>query len=354
MDKYFICLANSYKRNGRCIAGVEVTISQDYHWKIVRNNDGSPHWVRPIDQHTEYGEVLEGEARYIPLLSVVRLSEVIPCPHESHSEDVNYMHMIAIGMIKNNREVLEQLSDNVHYEVFYTKELAISPEVYAKGNYSLMMIHPENIQFQEDLTKNRARYRMLFTYHGTNYDFSITDPVFYEQTALQPQLLSSLKDVYLTLSIGLEYEGRHHKLIAGLIIPSDMSTHDNPFEIIHTGQLQEKKVCPFTKKELSGYKRAFVVPGQEGLSVCIKNKDGGDYFIKLDFGITVEPWKRINLRRTQIVTYSDSMGKEIKRLRTTIPSKSEQYNNETKKRYNRICFMKTFWYFRRFLLKTFA
>ena len=76
--------------------------------------------------------------------------------------------------------------------------------------------------------------------------------------------------------------------------------------------------------------------------------------IKLDFGITVEPWKRINLRRTQIVTYSDSMGKEIKRLRTTIPSKSEQYNNETKKRYNRICFMKTFWYFRRFLLKTFA
>ena len=157
MDKYFICLANSYKRNGRCIAGVEVTISQDYHWEIVRNDDGSPHWVRPIDQHTEYGEVLEGEARYIPLLSVVKLSEVIPCPHESHSEDVNYMHMIAIGMIKSNREVLEQLSDNVHYEVFYSKELAISPEVYAKGNYSLMMIHPENIQFQEDLTKNRAR-----------------------------------------------------------------------------------------------------------------------------------------------------------------------------------------------------
>lgn len=321
MDKYFICLANSYKRNGRCIAGVEVNISQDYHWKIVRNNDGSPHWIRPIDQHTEYGEILEGEARYIPLLSVVKLSEIIPCPHESHSEDVNYMHMIAIGMIKKNREVLEQLVDNVHFDVFYTKELAISPEVYAKGNYSLMMIHPENIQFQEDFTKNRARYRMLFSYHGTNYDFSITDPVFYEQTALQPKLLSSLKDVYLTLSIGLEYEGRHHKLIAGLIIPSDMSTHDNPFEIIHTGQLQEKKVCPFTKKELSGYKRAFVVPGQEGLSVCIKNKDGGDYFIKLDFGITVEPWKRINLRRAQIVTYSDSMGKEIKRLRITFPSK---------------------------------
>ena len=321
MDKYFICLANSYKRNGRCIAGVEVTISQDSHWKIVRNDDGSPHWIRPIDQHTVYGEILEGEAHYIPLLSVVKLSEVVPCPHESHSEDVNYMQMTAIGMINSNREVLEQLSDNVHFEVFYTTDLAISPEVYAKGNYSLMMIHPENILFQEDLTKKRARYRMLFSYHGTNYDFSITDPVFYEQIALQPDILTSLTDVYLTLSIGLEYEGRHHKLIAGLIIPSQMDDNDDSFEIIQSGKLQEIKACPFTKKELSHYKKSFVVPSQEGLSVCIKKKDGGECFIMLDSGITIKPWKSINLRKAQIVTYSDSMGKEIKRLRTTIPNK---------------------------------
>lgn len=315
MDKYFICLANSYKRNGRCIAGVEVTISHNDHWKIVRNDDGSPHWIRPIDQHTEYGEILEGEARYIPLLSVVKLSEVEPCPHESHSEDVNYRQMSAIGMIHNNPDVLKLFSDNVHHEIFYTTDLAISPEVYAKGNYSLMMIHPENIQFQEDPTKNRARYRMLFSYHGTNYDFSITDPAFYEKIAKQPDMITSLTDAYLTLSIGLVYEGRHHKLIAGLIIPLKTNDKNNPFEIIHTGRIQEKKVSPFTKKELSDYKNAFVVPTKDGLSVCIKKKDGGDYFIMLDFGITIEPWKSINLREAQIVTYSDSMGKEIKRIR---------------------------------------
>ena len=320
MDKYFICLANSYKRNGRCIAGVEVTISHDNHWKIVRNDDGSPHWIRPIDQRTEYGEILEGEARYIPLLSVVKLSEVEPCPHESHSEDVNYMQMTAIGMIHNNPDVLKLFSDNVHHEIFYTTDLAISPETFTKGNYSLMMVHPESIQLQEDPTKNRARYRMLFSYHGTNYDFSITDPAFYEKIAKQPDMTTSLTDAYLTLSIGLVYEGRHHKLIAGLIIPIKTNDNDDPFEIIHTGRLQEKKVCPLTKEELSDYKKAFVVPSQEGLSVCIKKKDGGDYFIMLDFGITIEPWKRINLRKAQIVTYSDSTGKEIKRLRI-IPSK---------------------------------
>lgn len=42
----------------------------------------------------------------------------------------------------------------------------------------------------------------------------------------------------------------------------------------------------------------------------------------LDYGITIEPWKRINLRKTQIVTYSDSMGKEIKRLRTMYETKN--------------------------------
>lgn len=326
MDKYFICLANSYKRGGRCIAGVEVLVNQDDHWEIVRNKDGSPHWIRPIDQHTEYGEILEGEARHIPLLSVVKLRDVVPCPHDSHSEDVNYMQMTTIGMISGNHEVLDLFTDNIHSEIFYTTELAISPETYAMGNYSLMMIHPENIQFQEDPTKNRARYRMLFSYHGANYDFSITDPVFYERVALQPDLITSLSDTYLTLSIGLEYEGRHHKLIAGLLIPSNMNNH-HPFEIIHQGKLQEKNVCPFTKKEISNCKKAFVVPSQGGLSLCIKNKDGGEHFILLDDDISIEPWERINLKKALIVTYIDSMGKEIKRLRLTVPTKSSLLMN---------------------------
>lgn len=321
MDKYFICLANSYKRGGRCIAGVEITVSQDDHWEIVRNKDGSPHWIRPIDQHTEFGEILEGEARHISLLSVVKLSDVLPCPHDSHSEDVNYMQMTTICMISGNHEVLDLFTDNIHSEIFYTTELAISPEVYAMGNYSLMMIHPENVSFQEDPTKNRARYRMLFSYHGVNYDLSITDPVFYERVTLQPDIITTLSDIYLTLSIGLVYEGRHHKLIAGILIPSNKNNH-HPFEIIHQGRLQEKNVRPFTKKEISNCKKAFVVPSQEGLSLCIRNKDGGEHFILLDDGITIEPWERINLKKALIVTYIDSMGKEIKRLRTVVPTKS--------------------------------
>lgn len=71
MDTYFICLANSYKRGGRCIAGVEIDIDSNNHWKVKRNADGSPKWIRPISQTTEYGEIPEGEACHFPLLSVV-------------------------------------------------------------------------------------------------------------------------------------------------------------------------------------------------------------------------------------------------------------------------------------------
>lgn len=36
MDKYMLCLANSYKHGGRCIAGVEVVLI-DNKFRIVRD-----------------------------------------------------------------------------------------------------------------------------------------------------------------------------------------------------------------------------------------------------------------------------------------------------------------------------
>ena len=81
MDKIFICLANSFKYGGRCIAGIEINVTADNHWQIIHNADGSPHWIRPIAKDTDYGEIPEGEAIYIKLLSVVKLTGVVACPH---------------------------------------------------------------------------------------------------------------------------------------------------------------------------------------------------------------------------------------------------------------------------------
>ena len=315
MDKHFICLANSYKRGGRCIAGIEVTIDDNNHWSVQCHSDGSPRWIRPIDRNTEYGEITEGEAHFIPMYAVVKLTDIEPCPHQSHSEDVFYSQMSPIGMIHPSEEVLRSFEDKVHQEIFYSSDLGISPEVYAQGNYSLMLIHPNGFRFVEDPAKNRAKYRMTFMYNGVSYDFSITDPTFYELVTQHPDAINTLRDLYLTLSIGLEYEGRHHKLIAGIVMPSESHFVVDPHAIIHEGDLRQISSRPFTKAEIKACKRAFVVPSQEGLSVCIRKKSGKEEFILLDSECEAEPWQKVNLKKSILFVYQDSMGREKKRLR---------------------------------------
>ena len=89
MDKYFICLANSYKRGGRCVAGVEIVFDVNGKLNPVCDDDGKPRWIRPIAK-TTYGEIPNYVAENIKLLSVVKLYNVVPCPNKPHTENVYY------------------------------------------------------------------------------------------------------------------------------------------------------------------------------------------------------------------------------------------------------------------------
>lgn len=314
MDKYFICLANSYKRGGRCVAGVEIIIDPDGQWSVRRDAVGKPIWIRPIDRHTEYGEIPEGDAHFLPLLSVVKITDVVPCPQHAHSEDVYFASMYAIGKVLPHSDVIKQLIDSIHDVLFYDSEFSISIDTYNQGDYSLMLIHPGHFSFHLDPTKARAKYFMTFSYNGVSYDFSVTDPYFYAYINQHPDALEYLSDVYLVLSLGLEYEGRHHKLVAAVIIPSLTKTDINIQTIIHE-TLHEKSVRPFNRQERSLCKRAFVVPSQEGLSLCLKKKDGKDQFIMLDEGCDLSSWQKVNLKTVLLVTYENEYGEETYRIR---------------------------------------
>ena len=314
MDKHFICLANSYKRGGRCVAGVEIDVDADNRWSVRKDTTGKPIWIRPIDRQTEYGEIPEGVAHFLPLLSVVRLTDVIPCPQHAHSEDVYFDSMFPIGKVLPYPEVMWQLADYVHPVLFYDSEYSISIDAYNRGDYSLMLIHPESFSFHLDPTKARAKYFMTFRYNGVTYDFSVTDPYFYAYINQNPDALESLSDVYLVLSLGLEYEERHHKLIAAVIIPSKATPAINP-QVIVQESLHEKSVRQFTRQERRVYRRAIVVPSQEGLSLYLKRKDGKDRFILLESGCHLESWQKVNLKTVSLVTYEDECGQEVYRIR---------------------------------------
>jgi hypothetical protein len=320
MDTHFICLANSYKRGGRCIAGVEISIDNDYHWTVKRKADGSPKWIRPISQATEYGEIPEAEAHNLPLFSIVRLTEVTPCPQRAHSEDVHYKQIYSIGKIPAHPTVFSEMVDNTHPLLFYDEHYSISIQTYEHGNYSLMMVHPEELSFHLDPSRKRAKYFMTFKYNDVVYDFSVTDPDFYQLIEQHPDKLNSLTDVYLTLSLGLEYEGRHHKLIAAIIEPEPNVPSKQLF-VIRKECFREISTRPFTSKERRACKRCFVVPCRQGLSLCMRMKDGKEQFIMIDEKSSVKPWDVISLKKALIVTYEDADSKEFMRIRILTSTK---------------------------------
>lgn len=307
MDAYFICLANSLKRGGRCIAGVEVTLDGDRRWTVVRKRDGSPKWIRPIDQTTEFGEILIGEARTIPLLSVVRLTDVVPIPQQAHQEDVHYSMMTTIGRVPASASVLCQFIDKVHPVIFYGTDRAIDIPTYTTADHSLMFVRADTAEIVSEVKEDKTRYRMLLGYNGVTYDLSVTDPYYIEALNNGRVSIGKQSDVYVTLSLGLVYEERHHKLVAAVVVPTS-ETGENVIieEVVETVEVETR---PFTKTERKSIKRAFIVPSQNGLAVCFRRKNGGEDFLPLDDKSIGQAWDKVDLKQSIVVTYKDGVQK---------------------------------------------
>jgi hypothetical protein len=309
MDVYFICLANSLKRGGRCIAGVEVTLDDERHWSVVRKRDGSPKWIRPIDKTTEFGEIMIGEAHTIPLLSVVRLTDVVPIPQQAHQEDVHYSMMSTIGRVSASASVLMQFVDDTHPVVFYGTDRAIDISTYASADHSLMFVHADTAEIASEIKEDKTRYRMLLGYNGVAYDLSVTDPDYIDALNSGRACAGIQSDVYVTLSLGLVYEERHHKLVAAVVSPTNETGGNIIIE--ESAKAIEIDSRPFTKAERRSIQRAFIVPSQDGLTVCFRRKNGSEDFLPLDEKSSGRAWDEVNLKRSVMITYQD----EVQKLR---------------------------------------
>ncbi len=231
MEKYFICLANSYKHGGRCIAGIEVVPQSDGSLGIVRHDDGRPRWIRPVSMSAN-GEIPNHLAESFKIFSLVKLTDVEPCPDNAHTEDVHCTRMeICPFELSPTKDFLDQLIDTQHQAAFYFRGKSIPTTIIDRLDYSLMLIHPDNACAYCDEGRENSKYRMKFTYNGSNYDFPITDPVFLEQFKKSPDSYADLDGVYLVLSLGIAFEGFHYKLVATVLIPNDLNVTQKPQSI---------------------------------------------------------------------------------------------------------------------------
>jgi hypothetical protein len=213
METHIICFANSLKEGGRCIAGIELN-TQGYPVFI----QGRPKWVRPVC-HTEHGEIPEWMAVPYNLLDILILDVLENKPEGYQSENVTFtQNSIRSGGTFDQADLLP-LCDTKEM-IFGNKGKAVSEEAIENLDHSLMLIRAEQFEAVKkvnELRSGKSQLRMKFTYCGEEYNLPITDPVFRDRYSENPKILMDRACVYLCVSLGIQWEGWHYKLVAGVI-----------------------------------------------------------------------------------------------------------------------------------------
>lgn len=219
--KQIVCLANSRKLNGRCIAGKE----------IKKGEAGG--WIRPVSAR-ENEEVSEYERQYKDgsdprVLDIINIPLLEPRPKGYQQEnwllDPNLYWEKADRAVWNN---LQQFTDppgplwiNGHstYNGFNDK---IPLELAESLESSLRFIWVDHLMLSvfrpgEAFSNFKRRVQGQFLYDGKHYHFWVTDPRYEQKYLAKPDGNYEIGESYLTVSLGEPFNDACYKLIAAII-----------------------------------------------------------------------------------------------------------------------------------------
>lgn len=222
--KRIVCLANSFKTGGSCIAGREV---------LESGKCGG--WLRPVSERPT-AEVRVSECRYQSnetpkLLDIIDVPLLKAAPR--HHQTENHVIDAAERWVKRGElpfDELEQLRErpeSLWINSDRTKTGAFNCISQAEAETlhdSLVLIRNKNFtvevssQTWDGRTKKTCRGN--FTYKGIYYSLSLTDPVATNAFAAKDEGDYQLNDVYLCVSLTEPFErdnNRCYKLVAAII-----------------------------------------------------------------------------------------------------------------------------------------
>jgi hypothetical protein len=215
-----VCLANSYKHEHRCVAGISL------HTKK---------WVRLVGTQAPgcltIKETCYPDGTPAGLLDVFEAELGEPCGSNCHPEDV----FIADKPWRPIRQ-FDQAVDFRFLAVFLNKGSTIlegyGDRVYEKkvaGSrvaHSLEVLHPADLWWWIRDEKGKRRNRAVFRLgtHRIRYDLPVTDPVWLDKLHARPVGIHAHgsffdrppKQTILTVSLSEPFEGFHYKLVAGV------------------------------------------------------------------------------------------------------------------------------------------
>jgi hypothetical protein len=221
-SKRIVCLANSKKPGGRCVAGKEVV------------QDGYGGWVRPVSTRPSAEINLEERqfenGREPQILDVIEVPMLAPVPRvhqtENHMIDAE-AYWVNIGVV--TWQTLTHLTDTPPSlwangdSTFHGRNDRMTQATASQYQTSLTLIEPSDITIRV-LTPGAAfgnpkrRARARFTYHDTHYDFMVTDPVAESAFLARPNGEYTIDEAYFCVSVAEAHtDGYCYKLVATII-----------------------------------------------------------------------------------------------------------------------------------------
>lgn len=219
--KTLVCLANSRKHSGRCVAGIE--------W----NGHERGSWIRPVSERSGH-EVSEKERNYkdgsdpqvLDIVSVPLL-KATPSGHQSE----NWLIEAERPWMKKGQVTWDDLPDlesdptdlwsNEAPDSYSGTNDRVTLEHAGTAADSLRLIRVTNLQIQTLNGYNGRQARAYFTYLGRHYNLTVTDPVIDDHYLAMINGTHSVGDAFLTVSLGEGFTDDYcYKLVAAIITKS--------------------------------------------------------------------------------------------------------------------------------------
>ena len=221
--KRLVCLANSRKLNGRCLAGIE----------LVGGRKAG--WIRPVSAR-EKEEVSEAERQY-PDGSDPCVLDVIDVPFLGAQARTFQQENWLLDPDRYWEKIEQFPFDRLARLVDTPASLWINGNSTYNGSNdfvalaqvnslrsSLYLIKVDRLILSvfkpsEAFGNPKRRVQGIFTYNGTEYKLWVTDPVYERRFLAKPDGDSALGECFLTISLGEPFNDSCYKLIAALLQP---------------------------------------------------------------------------------------------------------------------------------------
>jgi hypothetical protein len=222
--KRIVCLANSRKLSGRCLAGREVAGS------------GFGAWIRPISDRPDH-EISEEDRRYedgtMPrLLDIVDVTMKAARPENHQQEN----HLIDDGYYWERRgstswKSLQAAVEDPDGSLWvngdsssYGQNDRVGDEETAALRRSLYLVRPTKLSISVaveggGLYPAKRKVRATFELCGHTYCVAVTDPVVESRHLAGPDGDTAVPDALLCVSLGEPFKGHAYKLVAAVITP---------------------------------------------------------------------------------------------------------------------------------------